>query len=137
VVLGRIQYVALDGGAIPDIRFEDADAKTVSHVHLGSGLFRRRAFARIGTFDEGLRISEDVDWFMRAREAQLRMVILRDVTLVYRLHDANTTRALTARSSRVAAVLKRSLDRRRAAGITGELPAWRALDDRAVDGGAP
>ena len=64
VVLGRIQYVALDGGELPDIEFEDLDAKTLSHVHLGSGVYRRRAFERIGTFDESFRFSEDIDWFL-------------------------------------------------------------------------
>jgi glycosyltransferase involved in cell wall biosynthesis len=133
VVLGRIQYVALDGGTIPDLKFEDADAKVLSHVHLGSGLFRRRAFARIGTFDENFRISEDIDWFLRAREAQLRMIILRDVTLVYRLHDSNMTRDLTVRGSGMVTLLKRSLDRRRAAGITGELLAWHTFDEPAIE----
>ena len=70
-VLGRIQYVAIDGGEVPDIEFEDLDRKTLSHVHLGSGLFRRRAFDGVGDFDETLRFNEDVDWFMRAREAGL------------------------------------------------------------------
>jgi glycosyltransferase involved in cell wall biosynthesis len=132
VVLGRIQYVALDGATLPEVRFEDPDAKVLTGVHLGSGLFRRRAFARVGTFDEQLRISEDVDWFLRAREAQLRMVILRDVMLVYRLHGSNTTRELTVRNTRIMQLLKQSLDRRRAAGIDGELPPWHALDERAV-----
>jgi len=131
VVLGRIQYVALEGGELPDIEYEDRDAKTLTHVHLGSGLYRRRAFERIGTFDESLRFSEDVDWFFRVREAGLRVVILPEVTLLYRLHDTNMTRELTGRDALMLGVLKKSLDRRRAAGIDGDLVAWRALDERA------
>jgi glycosyltransferase involved in cell wall biosynthesis len=130
VVLGRIRHVALDGVDLPDIEFEDLDAKTTSNVNLGSGLFRRRAFERIGIFDEHLHFSEDVDWFLRAREARLRIVIIPEVTLVYRLHGANMTYELTVRDSRMLSVLKRSLERRRAAGIDGDLSGWRSLDER-------
>ena len=133
VVLGRIQYVALDGGEVPEIEFEDLDAKTLTHVHLGSGLYRRRAFELIGTFDESLQFSEDVDWFLRAREAQLRVAILPEITLVYRFHDANMSRQLDMRDARMLGVLKKSLDRRRSAGIEGDLVTWRALDERVPD----
>ncbi len=133
-MLGRIQYVAIDGGEIPDIEFENLDQKTLSHVHLGSGLYRRRAFDQLGGFDEQLRFSEDVDWFMRAREAKLRIEILPDVTLVYRLHDSNMTRDAKERiAASTLTALKQSLDRRRAAGIDGDLPAWREFDVREVD----
>ena len=133
VVLGRIRYVALDGGEVPDMEFEDADALTVTHVHLGSGVFRREAFEHIGTFEVGLRFSEDVDWFLRAREAGLRMVILPDVTLVYRLHDSNMTREVDSMTSSLPEVLKRSLERRRAAGNDRDLEPWKAMDERAPD----
>lgn len=133
-VLGRIQYVAVDGGEMPDIEFEDLGEKTLSHVHLGSGLYRRRAFDRLGHFDERLRHSEDIDWFLRAREAELRMTILPEVTLVYRLHDTNMTLDPEhVRSSYMLTTLKQSLDRRRAAGISGDLPAWRTFDEREPD----
>jgi glycosyltransferase involved in cell wall biosynthesis len=133
-VLGRIQYVAVDGGEVPDIEFEDLDQKTLTHVHLGSGLYRRRAFDRLGDFDAGLRYSEDVDWFLRAREAKLRMAILPEVTLIYRLHDANMTRnAKDSLSASMLSVLKRSLDRRRASGIDGDLAAWREFDVKEAD----
>jgi glycosyltransferase involved in cell wall biosynthesis len=133
VVLGRIQYVAVDGGEVPDVEFEDVDAKTVMHVHLGSGVYRRRAFDRIGPFDESMQFSEDVDWFLRAREASLRITIVPEITLIYRLHATNMTRELDARDPGMLRVLKRSLDRRRDAEVDGDLVAWRALDERVPD----
>jgi glycosyltransferase involved in cell wall biosynthesis len=133
VVLGRIQYVAVDGGEIPDIEFEDADAKTLMHVHLGSGVYRRRAFERIGRFDESMQFSEDVDWFLRAREASLRVTIVPETTLIYRLHGTNMTHALDARDPAMLHVLKRSLDRRRDAAVDGDLVPWRSLDERVPD----
>jgi glycosyltransferase involved in cell wall biosynthesis len=133
-VLGRIQYVAVDGGEVPDIEFEDLGRKTLTHVHLGSGLYRRRAFDQLGAFDVNLRYSEDVDWFMRAREAQLRIAILPEVTLVYRLHETNMTRgAKDPIATATLRALKQSLDRRRAAGISGDLPAWREFDVKEAD----
>jgi len=105
-VLGRIQFVALEDGVVPEVEFEDPDAQTATHVHLGSGVYRRRAFDRIGGFDESLRFSEDVDWFMRAREAGLKIAIVADVTLVYRLHGSNMTRELRPADLRLVSVLK-------------------------------
>jgi glycosyltransferase involved in cell wall biosynthesis len=48
---------------------------------------------------------------------------------VYRLHDSNMTRDVDgAMPGYMLTVLKRSLDRRRAAGITGDLAPWRVWD---------
>ena len=67
VVLGRVHYVADEGEQMPNVHFEDPDAQTLTHVHLGSGVFTSRAFEAVGVFDGTLRFSEDVDWFFRAR----------------------------------------------------------------------
>ncbi len=54
----------------------------------------------------------------------LSVRILPDVTLVYRLHDQNMTRARPTRGFDLPRVLKMSLDRRRAAGGPIELGRW-------------
>jgi glycosyltransferase involved in cell wall biosynthesis len=131
VVLGRIKYVALDGAVVPALAFEDPVEKTLSSVHLGSAVFRRRAFERVGGFDEELRFSEDHDWFLCAREVALNMRILPEVTLVYRLHDQNMTRLRTTHDFGMTQVLKKSLDRRRAMGDSVELGRWLDLGDGA------
>ncbi|HEV8417024.1 MAG TPA: glycosyltransferase [Bryobacteraceae bacterium] len=129
LVLGRIQYVALPGGEIPPIQFEGPE-NTLTHVHLGSGLYRRRAFERIGSFDESIRFCEDVDWFQRAREHGLAMRILRATTLLYRLHAENMTRDRTLPDRLLTQVLKRSLDRRRAGGgAVPSLAGWLSYDE--------
>ena len=129
IVLGRIQYEALEGAVIPDLRYDDPDAKTLSNVHLGSGLYRRHAFERVGNFDESLRFSEDHDWFLRARELGIAITVLPDVTLIYRIHSTNMTLGRTINDIALTQVLKRSLDRRRAAGTLDDLQHW---DDRGV-----
>jgi glycosyltransferase involved in cell wall biosynthesis len=130
VVLGRIKYVSLPGAHDIDIAFETED-RTLTHVHLGSGVYRRPVFERVGLFEERLRYSEDVDWFMRAREEDISMVILGDVTLLYQLHAGNMTREMTAEKSNLAAVMRLSLERRRRRG-TGRpigLKPWCDYDE--------
>lgn len=127
VVLGRIRYVALDGAVLPSVSYEDPEAKTVSSVHLGSGVFRRRAFEFIGGFDETIRFGEDHDWFLRAREAGLAVKVLSEVTLIYRLHAGNMTLVRSPQEVALTHVLRKSLERRRALGgkRSGNLAPWR------------
>lgn len=130
IVLGRIQYISLPGAEILDLPFETED-RTLTHVHLGSGVYRASVFDRVGLFEETLRYSEDVDWFMRAREEDVAMVILGNVTLLYQLHAGNMTRAMSSERSNLAKVMRRSLERRRQRG-TGrpiELKPWSHYDE--------
>jgi glycosyltransferase involved in cell wall biosynthesis len=130
VVLGRIKYVALEGTRLPNMPYEDAIEHTLASVHVGSGLYRMRAFDRVGGFDERLTLTEDHDWFLRARELGVRIRIMRDVTLEYRLHRNNMTRGHETRDFVMTRVLKNSLDRRRARGGPIEFrERWRDLDD--------
>jgi glycosyltransferase involved in cell wall biosynthesis len=81
--------------------------------HLGSAVVRRCVFAQVGVFDESMRYSEDVDWFMRARECGVSFLVRPDIALFYRLHDRNMTRGKDAVDLNVMKALKRSLERRR------------------------
>ena len=112
LVLGRVQYFGLFTADEERIKFEGPEHTTVG-VNLGSGVFRRSAFEQAGGFDETLDRYEDHDWFLRARENQLPMAILPDITLHRRLHEDNMTRTQPTRNSMLQ-VLKRALDRRRA-----------------------
>jgi glycosyltransferase involved in cell wall biosynthesis len=130
VVLGRVRYVALEGGEIPDYIFEGPDHE-LTNVHLGSGLYRRRAFDKVGNFDASLHYCEDVDWFLRARELRLRLRILRPVTLIYRLHGDNMTRHRERADQYLPMALKRSIDRRRRLGADANVPLdrWFSYDE--------
>jgi glycosyltransferase involved in cell wall biosynthesis len=78
-------------------------------------LIRREAFDRIGIFAEDRSISPDVDWFLRATEAGLRVAMLPHVVYRRRIHATNhsVTNSSAGNRARLLA-LKRSLDRRRA-----------------------
>jgi glycosyltransferase involved in cell wall biosynthesis len=126
IVLGRIQQVRLsetdDGQPRPE---EFADP--AFSVNLGSAIIRKSVFERVGLFDETMRYSEDVDWFMRARESGASIVTIDAVTLLYRQHEENMTRGKSTSELNVLKALKRSLDRRREqTGVAGALPNFPA-----------
>lgn len=78
-------------------------------------LIRRTSFEQVGPFSEALRVGVTVDWYARAQEAGLRMLVLPDVVLERRLHTQNNgIREHDARSQYIR-VLKESLERRRGA----------------------
>lgn len=123
LVYGYTQHFRDATTATGETVIEYADPMVI--VQLGAALFRRRAFDAVGSFDPALRYGDDVDWMLRAREAHLSMVFVEHVTIYYRRHATNMTVAPGHRSLGMAAMLKRSLDRRRAAGKgAASMAAW-------------
>lgn len=80
---------------------------------LGSGVYRRSVFDKVGFFDETLFCCDDWDWFKRARELGISMVIIQEVTLFYRRHRHNLTNQKELETHYMIRMLKRSIDRRR------------------------
>jgi glycosyltransferase involved in cell wall biosynthesis len=106
-------------------------------MKLCAALLRREALGRIGGFDESLRICDDWDWFMRARELGIGIRVHPEVTILYRRHDGNATADEAAGNREFMRILKRSLDRRRAAGEPGSMTKLTEfLGPRAPEGGA-
>lgn len=84
IVLGRTQCFVKGADNI-----SRAYAEPFHTFHLGSAVMRREVFDRIGSFDESLAYGEDLDWFLRAREAGAGMALLDETVLHYRLHETN------------------------------------------------
>jgi len=121
IVLGLVQQVRLSEAADGPEEF----AEPAFSVNLGSAIIRKFVFERVGLFDETMRYSEDVDWFMRAREAGAEIKTIDAVTLLYRQHEQNMTRGKSTSELNVLKALKRSLDRRRErSGVAPALPAF-------------
>jgi len=80
-------------------------------VNLGSALFRRELFRRVGGFDESLRFDEDTDLWMRLWEAGVEKERIPDVTLQYRLHAENMTVEAEENSRALLVLLKKHKDR--------------------------
>lgn len=131
IVSGRVQRIKLAGVAGGEEVFEDFLEPCISY-NLGSALYRRSVFDRVGPFDATMRYSEDVDWLLRARERGVRMLILRQVTLLYRLHGQNMTHGRDIHGVEFINALKKSVDRRqRAGGFMPPLPLFTDFDERA------
>jgi glycosyltransferase involved in cell wall biosynthesis len=81
--------------------------------HMPAMMTRRAVFELVGAFDEDLRLSEDVDWFMRARDAGVKVVSVDQLVLRYRIHAQNTSRDKARTQATMLQVLRSSLARRR------------------------
>jgi len=109
-VLGYTAFQSLDPGT--GVWSDVAEPHLL--YHLGAGLFRRDVFDRVGPFDAALRSSEDVDWFLRARDAGIGIVTSPETVQIHRRNGANMTRGKDLRELGFIEAVKRSLDRRRA-----------------------
>jgi glycosyltransferase involved in cell wall biosynthesis len=113
VVSGRVQAIQLSQSADGKLEFVGFLGPRIQML-LSCAIFRKSVFDKLGFFDEALQYcSDDLDWFMRAREHGISMVILDEVTLFWRMHEQNTSRDRSIRDHALTEVLKRSLDRRR------------------------
>ncbi|MEO1004797.1 MAG: glycosyltransferase [Cyanobacteria bacterium J06638_38] len=89
--------------------------------HKDTLLIKRASFERIGMFDAQCKLTDFIEWYLRAFEQELVSMMLPQILAQRRLHQTNTT--LNQRQYRVeyARVLKASLDRRRKLGkVTSE-----------------
>ena len=83
-------------------------------VHTMTMVVRREAFERIGGFDEEMRMAEDVDWLLRASEANVGIARLPRVLLRRRVHPDSLTQDPAAGRAGHFLALKKRIDRQRA-----------------------
>ena len=86
------------------------------HV-VGAMLIDRNAFSRVGLFETQWDVGEVIDWYARAVEKKLRMIMLPTCVYMRRLHESNkgiTHRQFQTQRIRI---LKAHLDRNRKSGI--------------------
>lgn len=87
-----------------------------------TALVHRSVFDAVGRFDATLRHGGDRDFFVRAAERGIGKVMLSDVLVYRRLHEANRSRQLSDSSrAEYLRILKASLDRRRRDGAVADL----------------
>lgn len=95
----------------------DGDESGIFVMQLGSTLIRREVFRKVGNFDEGMKMSEDLDWFLRVRESGVNVEVHKEVVQLYRQHEKNTTKDKSAGNHYMLKAFKKSLDRRRKSGF--------------------
>ena len=112
IVVGMTQFMRLTKMKTGQSQFEPFQ-KPQLFLNFGNAVFRKSVFDKIGLFDETMGHSEDIDWWLRAREQDVSIFILDDVTLLYRMHSSNMSIDKSARHFFFIKALKQSLDRRR------------------------
>lgn len=100
------------------LKVYDGDEDGIYVLQLGSTLIKKSVFTKVGNFDEEMRLSEDFDWFLRARESGIKVDVHQDVVQYYRQHDKNTTGDTLAANRYLLKAFKKSIDRRKNAGLT-------------------
>ena len=112
-------------GHIEQFVSEDADStkhhipenlKHMPGIHSGTMLIKRASHFRVGLYNCEIALGEFIEWYIRAKEAGLKEVILPEVLMRRRIHDTNT--GILKRDARgdYLRILKSSLDRRRKSG---------------------
>jgi len=91
----------------------DAVGKTLTAELPGCLLVRRGAFDRIGFFREDMKRGSDVDWILRAQDAGMRSLLVEEVVLLRRMHDANSSIDEALFMSELLRALRASVRRKR------------------------
>lgn len=80
----------------------------------GTLLISKKRFYEVGPFIEEKEVGEFIDWFLRAKERQLPIAIIPEITLYRRVHQNNMGRQKELyKQTHYLKILKASLDRRR------------------------
>lgn len=130
IVSGRVQRIKFAGMVEGKEIFKEYFEPGFFH-NLGIALYRKTVFDKVGFFDTTMCYSEDVDWWLRARECGVKMLFLKQVTLLYRLHGWNMTNGRDIHGLQFMNALKKSIDRRRQSQnpLTSALPLFTDFDE--------
>jgi glycosyltransferase involved in cell wall biosynthesis len=112
IVQGLISRIGIQNLVQGQIVGADIDFPFI-YTNLGSMVIRRSVFEKIGNFEEGLRFHEDTDFWLRAREKGIQILIQRKIALIYRIHGHNLTTGKDVESTGFLSILWKSINRRR------------------------
>ncbi len=88
--------------------------KEFSPAHLSSALLiKRKAFFRVGFFETELATGTDQEWYMRAVDQGLTIVMLSQIVYRRRLHKNNLGRRMKQFENQRLHILKAAIDRRK------------------------
>ena len=121
-LLTNIPYIEIVIGYTQRLRLCEADIgkptfsnylEPMPMLSLGGAIIRKTTFDRVGCFDETFIYCDDVDWFLRAREKNIPVVIHQEIVQYYRKHNTNLTLNNQIDLKYQLLAFKKSLDRRR------------------------
>jgi len=76
-------------------------------------LIRRESFDSVGLFDTSLKLGDFIDWYSRAKEKGLKIMVLSDVVMRRRVHGENQSIRDRSAIKDYLKIVKASLDRQR------------------------
>lgn len=114
-VFALVRQFYTPGLEVSDAQRQRLEDGVETGYHAGALLIRRDAFDSVGLFDETMKIGEFIDWYARSRDAGLKLITLRDVLTLRRIHHTNTGVLHADKRSDYAKTMKRILERRRQA----------------------
>jgi glycosyltransferase involved in cell wall biosynthesis len=79
----------------------------------GSAMIRKEVFDQVGLCESDFVQSQDVDWFLRARDAGIQMAHQQQPGMLYRQHATNVSRDKTVNQHYFLLALHRSIQRRK------------------------
>jgi len=128
IVQGLVKRADL---SIPDeYAKNNGDEQLFIHSNLGAMIIRKAVFTKVGVFDETLTYHSDTDFWFRARESGIKILVDKRIALIYRIHGRNHTSGQTTKTLGFANILKKSLDRRRnQSGEIKEIPELPTMPD--------
>ncbi|MEO0796758.1 MAG: glycosyltransferase family 2 protein [Verrucomicrobiota bacterium] len=102
----------------PDLSPEDQaripiDKKILPAPFKSTLLAHRSVFERVGQFDSRWRVGEFIDWYARAKELNVKEIMLPEVLAKRRIHSTNMSRKDSSERQDMAKILLESIKRRR------------------------
>ena len=88
-------------------------AETFGLELIGSALYRKSLFDRVGLFDESMRRGEDLDWRIRFEEEGGKEKRVSDIVVFCRRHAENMTNSTTANTKGRIEAFRKKLARQR------------------------
>jgi glycosyltransferase involved in cell wall biosynthesis len=117
IVLGHLQWMRPRAANTLETHFEALGPPSLG-FSFGAALIHRRAFVQVnmGSWHD---VTEDITWFMRAREQNFSILVHPETVLYYLRHDKNMSNDHNVTKQALLRLVKDSLSRRAVAGQEG------------------
>jgi glycosyltransferase involved in cell wall biosynthesis len=112
ICVSHVRHVLEGPTAPPGFRRELLD-RPVPGLIMEALIARREVFGRVGLFDPAFSVSNDTDWFARARDHGLAIAVLPETLVTKRVHGTNTTLKPEGFSQQLLDVVRASVARKR------------------------
>jgi glycosyltransferase involved in cell wall biosynthesis len=103
-------------GPIPGWFRGPTDGSVAPAFLLIPSLIRRTTWEMVGPFDEKLSHGEDGDWLFRAMDSHVRIAVVDEPLMLYRIHGANASANAAGVREGILRTLRSSVQRKREAG---------------------